>query len=75
MGSAHTAERDIVTTVVDHVLTPEELLTLLAVGRPVDAQLTTSPTGTHERKLGGRLTTILLSKIRALEGGVEVRWW
>lgn len=48
-----TADGNIVATIVDHVLGSEKLLALLVVRGLADAQLTTSPTGTKERKLSG----------------------
>ena len=64
-----TAEWDVVAT-VDHLLGPEEILTLFVDRGPADAQLATSATSTHDGEL--RLSTILLGQVSSLEDMVVV---
>ena len=57
------------TTIIDHILRPEEFFTLAIVRWFLDANLATSTASAHQRQLG-LLATILLSEVSCLQGGV-----
>ena len=60
------------TTIIDHILRPEEFFTLVIVRWFLDANLATSTASAHQRQLS-LLATILLSEVSTFERRIAVR--